>query len=198
MQRLSSVLFLVLVVSLGCGKKSPTDEPSKPAPTTAAAPTVVKSRADTEPLKPLPESVDVNMDKVLLGRALFHDGILSRDGKVKCVTCHQLDKGGAEFRKTSLGIDDQEGPINSPSMLNAAYNLVQFWDGRAKDLTEQGRTCRKPEGDGREMGRRRETRRRQKRIPRRICKIVFRRCDQGEHYRRDCRVRKIVDHAVAV
>ena len=91
-----------------------------------------------EPLLPLPETVDdVNMERVLLGRALFHDPMLSGDGTLSCATCHTLDHGGAEPRKVSTGIRGQQGPINSPTVLNARYNLAQFWDGRAKDLQEQ-------------------------------------------------------------
>jgi cytochrome c peroxidase len=77
------------------------------------------------------------MDKVLLGRSLFHDTKLSGDGTIACATCHTLDHGGAEPRKTSTGIKGQVGPINSPTVLNASFNLAQFWDGRAKDLQEQ-------------------------------------------------------------
>ncbi len=120
----------------GCTKK---DAAKEEAATPAAAeqakpktPTVV-----AEPILPLPEKVDVNMDKVVLGRRLFHDPLLSSDGKISCATCHSLDHGGAEPRKTSVGVGDQVGPINSPTVLNAAYNIAQFWDGRAKDLQEQ-------------------------------------------------------------
>ena len=45
-----------------------------------------------------------------------------------------MDHGGAEPRKTSIGINGHVGPINSPTVLNSSYNFVQFWDGRAKDL----------------------------------------------------------------
>ena len=45
-----------------------------------------------------------------------------------------LSRCSAEPRKVSIGIRGQQGPINSPSILNARYNFVQFWDGRAKDL----------------------------------------------------------------
>jgi cytochrome c peroxidase len=77
------------------------------------------------------------MEKIVLGRKLFHDTILSGDGTVACSTCHALDHGGAEPRKTSTGIRGQIGPINSPTVLNSSHNFVQFWDGRAKDLREQ-------------------------------------------------------------
>ena len=45
--------------------------------------------------------------------------------------------GGSDNLPTSIGHDWQEGPINSPTVLNATLNFVQFWDGRAADLKEQ-------------------------------------------------------------
>jgi cytochrome c peroxidase len=53
------------------------------------------------------------------------------------VSCHSLDHGGAEAKRTSTGIRGQVGPINAPTVLNAGLNFRQFWDGRAADLAEQ-------------------------------------------------------------
>ena len=74
----------------------------------------VQTPAERPGIDPLPE-VEVNMDKVFLGRRLFHDPLLSGDGSVSCATCHSLDHGGAEARATSAGIGGQVGPINSPT-----------------------------------------------------------------------------------
>jgi len=129
-----ALTILAAIAVLGCTKK----EPPAPAAEKAVAVEQEKPAAvAVEPLKPLPNSVDVNMDKVLLGRSLYHDTALSGDGTISCATCHSLDGGGAEPRKTSIGINGQVGPINSPTVLNSGYNFVQFWDGRAKDLQEQ-------------------------------------------------------------
>lgn len=87
--------------------------------------------------EPLPTEVEVNREKMLLGRSLFHDTRLSGDNTISCATCHSLSAGGAEPRATSTGIRGQIGPINSPTVLNSAFNFVQFWDGRAADLREQ-------------------------------------------------------------
>jgi cytochrome c peroxidase len=129
-----ALIILVAVAVVGCTKK---ETPAPAAEETAAVEEEKPAVAAVEPLKPLPNTVTVNMDKVLLGRSLYHDTTLSGDGTVACVTCHSLDHGGAEPRKTSTGIRGQVGPINSPSVLNSGYNFVQFWDGRAKDLQEQ-------------------------------------------------------------
>jgi cytochrome c peroxidase len=88
--------------------------------------------------KPIPESVtDVDDQKVELGRALYHDKGLSADGTVSCATCHVISEGGGDNLPTSTGIKDQVGPIHSPTVLNARYHFVQFWDGRAATLEEQ-------------------------------------------------------------
>ena len=132
MKQLTCVL-LFAVAMVGCTKK----EPAAPAGEEVA---VVEEAAPTipvEPIVPLPDVAEVDMEKVLLGRTLYFDTALSGDGTVACVTCHSMDHGGAEPRKTSIGIRGQVGPINSPTVLNSSYNFVQFWDGRAADLQEQ-------------------------------------------------------------
>lgn len=125
--RHASVLLVALAFG-ACDCNESTDTESTTA-TTPAEPA-------PEPLRAL-EPPEVNMDKVFLGRRLYHDPILSGDGTVSCATCHSLDHGGAEPRRTSNGIRGQVGPINSPTVLNAHFNFVQFWDGRAADLQEQ-------------------------------------------------------------
>ena len=133
---MKQVMWIVVLsaglAAVGCSKKEP------PAPVEEKAEVVEqKPAAPVEPILPLPDAAEVDMDKVLLGRSLYHDTMLSGDGTISCATCHSLDHGGAEPRKTSLGIKGQVGPINSPTVLNSSYNFVQFWDGRAKDLQEQ-------------------------------------------------------------
>ncbi len=135
---------LLLPAALGaCGSKS---EPATPAtPAASAAP----AAPAPEPLVALAPPTNLNAAKVALGRKLFHDRILSGDGTLSCSTCHSLDMGGAEHRATSEGIRGQIGPINSPTVLNAALNFVQFWDGRARTLEEQAAG---PIGNPGEMG----------------------------------------------
>ena len=132
-QRTWISLVIAAVAVMGCTKK---EEPA-PAAEEKAAVEEQKPAAPSEPILPLPDAAEVDMDKVLLGRSLYFDTALSGDGTISCATCHSLDHGGAEPRKTSIGINGHVGPINSPTVLNSAYNFVQFWDGRAKDLQEQ-------------------------------------------------------------
>ena len=106
---------------------------AKHYPKPAVAPEFV-----SKPFRPLPQEVtDVDPDKVALGEALFHDVRLSADNSLSCASCHGLDTGGVDRRPTSIGVGDQVGPINSPTVFNARYNVRQFWDGRSSDLVDQ-------------------------------------------------------------
>ena len=90
-------------------------------------------------VQPIPDSIATDEAKVALGHDLYFDGRLSGDGSIQCHTCHQLDKGGVDRLDTSTGIDGKKGPINAPTVFNAAFNFVQFWDGRAADLADQAK-----------------------------------------------------------
>jgi len=91
----------------------------------------------SSPIKPIPPVMDINEDKVLLGKKLFFDTRLSKDNTISCATCHDLQNGGDDGLKFSFGIGGQEGNINAPTVYNAVFNFRQFWDGRAKDLKAQ-------------------------------------------------------------
>jgi len=90
-----------------------------------------------EPIVP-PEN-PVTTEKVELGKKLYFDARLSKDGTVACATCHAPQSGFADPRgtATSLGVGGQLGSRNTPSSLNAAFYSAQFWDGRAATLEEQ-------------------------------------------------------------
>jgi len=88
-------------------------------------------------LQPLPPAAALDPAKVALGDKLYHDTRLSGDGTLSCASCHDLGKGGTDQKKVSEGIRGQKGGINAPTVFNAGFQFVQFWDGRAADLVEQ-------------------------------------------------------------
>jgi cytochrome c peroxidase len=90
-----------------------------------------------EPIQPISPVKEINLAQVELGKKLFFDPRLSKSGFISCNSCHNLSMGGTDNLKTSIGHNWQQGPINSPTVLNSSMNLAQFWDGRAKDLKEQ-------------------------------------------------------------
>lgn len=76
-----------------------------------------------------------------LGYHLYFEKKLSKDNTVSCNTCHDVTKAGSgtDNLPTSVGINGQKGGRNAPTVLNATFLSVQFWDGRAKDLAEQAK-----------------------------------------------------------
>ena len=100
---------------------------------------IKEKRGSEEPVWPLPSSVDYDVDKAAMGERLFNDGALSLDGSISCATCHVLENGGADHadERVSEGIYGLKGGVNAPTVYNAEYNVLQFWNGRAADLVEQ-------------------------------------------------------------
>lgn len=86
---------------------------------------------------PIAPPQSINIGKAELGKKLFFDARLSRSGFISCNSCHNLSRGGTDNLRTSIGDRWQQGPINSPTVLNAALNVAQFWDGRAPNLQAQ-------------------------------------------------------------
>ena len=77
--------------------------------------------------------------RIDLGRMLFYDTRLSKDGTVSCNSCHDLENYGVDGRQFSLGVGGQKGGRNSPTVYNAAGQVLQFWDGRATTVEEQAK-----------------------------------------------------------
>ena len=90
-----------------------------------------------EPVRPIDLSLEYDEAKAALGFALYHDPRLSIDNTVSCATCHELENAGVDNHQYSHGVNDQLGGVNAPTVYNAVYNFVQFWDGRAKTLADQ-------------------------------------------------------------
>lgn len=93
--------------------------------------------------KPIPmqppavEGIERTATRVELGKQLYFDPRLSESHAISCNACHRIGMGGVDMQETSIGHRWQRGPRNAPTVLNAVFNTVQFWDGRAKDLKEQ-------------------------------------------------------------
>lgn len=101
-------------------------------------------------ITPIPDSIPYNKEKAMLGKQLYMDTALSADGKVSCNTCHDTKTFGVDNQVFSTGINGvMDTPFNSPTTFNAAFNFVQFWNGRAKDLADQARS---PFTNPQEMG----------------------------------------------
>lgn len=102
-----------------------------------------------EPIEVITPAKITEPEKVELGKMLFFEPRLSKSGFISCNSCHNLSTGGVDALPTSIGHHWQEGPINSPTVLNADFMLAQFWDGRASNLKEQAAA---PIANPKEMG----------------------------------------------
>src|SRR5580658_3951385 len=147
-----AVLLLVAATSFACEESStgsaPASSASAPTPaasaSVAAAPEVKLPPAPPIPEKPLglPEltpSADNPMtpEKVWLGRELFFDKRLSKDGAFSCETCHLHDKGWTDGLALSKKDDGGMNVRNTPSLYNVGYYTSWYWEGRAPTLEKQ-------------------------------------------------------------
>jgi len=112
--------------------------------TTAASADELQTRAQSL-FQPIPSVVPaikgnvVTRERVELGKALFFEPRLSASALLSCNSCHNLGAGGVDGLETSVGHGWQKGPRNAPTVLNAVFNVAQFWDGRAEDLKAQAK-----------------------------------------------------------
>lgn len=94
---------------------------------------VVGVRAE-EPIKLVPKEIEVNTEKLMLGRMLFYDPRLSKDNTTSCHSCHKLEAGRDDGREVFIGIGGRSGVINTPTVSNSDLNFKQFWEGRANTV----------------------------------------------------------------
>jgi cytochrome c peroxidase len=89
------------------------------------------------PQPKLAADVILTKSRVELGRRLFADGRLSRDGTVSCASCHQANAGLSDARRFSVGVEGRIGDRNGMPLFNLAWKESFFWDGRAASLRQQ-------------------------------------------------------------
>jgi cytochrome c peroxidase len=87
----------------------------------------------------IPAGNELTADRIALGRKLYFDTHLSKDGTLACATCHDVSRGFTDRRSVSEGIGDHLGKRSAPTTMNAALLQTQFWDGRAPSLEEQAK-----------------------------------------------------------
>jgi cytochrome c peroxidase len=86
---------------------------------------------------PVPEENPITMEQVALGRRLFNDRRLSRDGTIACASCHDPARAFSVDRAVAPGIFGRVGRRNAPALVNRGYGRLFFWDGRSRSLEEQ-------------------------------------------------------------
>jgi cytochrome c peroxidase len=115
----TSALILTLSIVVAAGSASAWDALPKTAPAPADNPS--------------------SAAKIELGKMLYFDPRFSSTGTVSCFSCHNVMEGGDDHRPTSIGVHGDKGGRNAPTVWNAAFHSVQFWDGRAATLEDQAK-----------------------------------------------------------
>ncbi len=122
MKKTYFILFFLIIVSTACKKEQNVS-------------TVENFEGFTIPANFPTTHYDMNSNPISkegfeLGKKLFYDGILSRDGSTSCASCHQQVAAFAHLdHMVSHGIDDRSGTRNAPVIQNMAWNKFFFWDG---------------------------------------------------------------------
>lgn len=125
---IGTLMTLLLVPLLAAADDGPSDEKLWKKATVFFKPLPPKASNPENP---------VTAAKVELGKKLYMDKRLSKDGNISCDSCHSLAAFGVDRLPTSPGDTGEFGDRNSPTVLNAALHKAQFWDGRAEDVEEQ-------------------------------------------------------------
>jgi cytochrome c peroxidase len=86
---------------------------------------------------PVPEDNPITDEKIALGRRLFFDRRLSRDGSIACATCHDPNRAFSTASSVATGIGGRQGRRNAPAIVNRGYGRAFFWDARVRTLEEQ-------------------------------------------------------------
>lgn len=90
------------------------------------------------PPAPIPNDNQLTVEKVKLGRMLFYEKRMSRNGTIACGSCHLQSHGFSDPRQFSLGVDNLPGKRQAMAAFNLAWNNNGFfWDGRAPLLRDQ-------------------------------------------------------------
>lgn len=87
--------------------------------------------------KRIPRDNAITAEKIKLGEALYFDKRLSADGTISCATCHDPASAFTDRNATAIGIRSSVGTRSAPTVLNAMFSDILFWDGRARSLEEQ-------------------------------------------------------------
>lgn len=136
------IAFAMFLVACG-GKKEAGNDDGMPALDPKEAQNLfdnAKSIFGVMPAK-MPGSENDTPEMIELGKKLYFETKLSKTGTQSCNTCHNIETmAGTDNLPVSPGaIEGKKGRRNSPTVLNAGYHFVQFWDGRSPDLVDQAK-----------------------------------------------------------
>ncbi|MBP6826625.1 MAG: cytochrome-c peroxidase [Saprospiraceae bacterium] len=131
MHKISSLGFLVLFLT-ACDPKDPVETPA------TYDPTPYDLKVGDFPTPDLPADNKLTVAGVQLGRMLFYEKMLSKDGSQACADCHQQKDAFSDIRQFSIGVEGLPGKRQAMAVMNLAWHRNGlFWDGRAPKIRDQ-------------------------------------------------------------
>ncbi|MBA4317725.1 MAG: cytochrome-c peroxidase [Flavobacterium sp.] len=130
----TTIFIFVGLLLFGCKKATTEDFSKQPVPEKSELAKKVENlfkSISTVEYRTIPQS------KADLGKKLFFDKTLSKSGTISCNSCHNLATFGVDNKVFSIGDNKELNVRNSPSVIYASLNTMQFWDGHTKTLEEQ-------------------------------------------------------------
>ena len=86
---------------------------------------------------PFPANAPYSPQIATLGKMLFFDPRLSGAQNLSCASCHNPSFGYEVPVPGAIGAANTPLPRKAPTVLNAAFTPIFFWDGRALSLEDQ-------------------------------------------------------------
>ena len=134
MRKIYFLLTLGAIISCNNSPKKQVTSTAEPENQKSELLTTAQTLFKSVSTLPTPE---ISQQKIALGKKLYFDTRLSKDGNISCNSCHNLETFGVDNLALSPGDTKELGSRNSPTVFHASLHTMQFWDGRAKDVEEQ-------------------------------------------------------------
>lgn len=126
------LLILFSAIFAACNTKDPVDPPA----TYDSTPYNLNVGYFPEP--DLPADNKLTIAGVQLGRMLFYEKMLSKDGSQSCGDCHKQEDAFSDVRRFSIGVEGLPGDRQAMAVMNLAWHQNGlFWDGRAPHIRDQ-------------------------------------------------------------
>lgn len=132
---MKKIVFLAIVALFALASCDPKDPVESPV---TYDPTPFNLNIGHFPAPVLPTDNPLTVTGVQLGRMLFYEKNLSKDGSQACADCHQQKDAFTDNRQFSIGVEGLSGKRHSMLIMNLAWHRNRFfWDGRAPTLRDQ-------------------------------------------------------------
>lgn len=134
---LRRLTYLLMGTLLGLGCKPEPEELAPPVVSEVSQKWLDVALPPHFPELDYPEDNRPTIERVHLGKLLFHDVRLSRDHSVSCASCHLQEHAFSDPDQVSTGVDGLQGFRNAPGLSNIAWHPHLFMDGGVPNLELQ-------------------------------------------------------------